>query len=135
MKDAASIGIRSGVSIPVTGGFGTKAAITFSSSEDTINETFVADQFSLLSIGAFLHAFLPHSDGLMFNAPQCPLTISQLETLSWLVQGKTSAELAQIRRVSDRAVEYQLHAIRHRLGANTTVQSVAIALDRHWISV
>lgn len=135
MRDAASMGIKSGLSIPVQGGFGTSAAITFASSDDSISEEFVADQFLLLSVGAFLHAVIPHSVGLRSCIHACPLTQAQLETLSWLVQGKTSAEIADIRRVSSRAVEYQLHAIRDKLGTNTTVQSVAVAVERSWITL
>lgn len=136
MRDAATLGIRSGITIPVAGGYGTRAAITFASSEEAIQEGLTADPLGLLSIGAFLHAYLPHrGDQMLFNAADCPLTVVQLETLSWLVQGKTSVEIAQIRGVSTRAIEYQLNAVRQKLGANTTIQSVAIALDQRWIAL
>lgn len=135
MREAASVGIRSGLSVPIEAGFGTRAIFTLSSSKETIDEGILSNPLPLLSAAAFLHAHLSRSDQMLVTAPDCPLTIDQLETLSWLVQGKTSLDISQIRAISTRTVEYQLHAIRQKLGANTTTQAVAIAVERRWISV
>jgi LuxR family transcriptional regulator, activator of conjugal transfer of Ti plasmids len=135
MRDAEAVGIRSGVSIPILDGYGIRAVATFSGSESEIDREIVADEFDLLAIGAYLHAFLARRDDIALHAAKCPLTHSQLECLSWLVQGKNNTDVASIRGISTRAVEYQLQAIRHKLGASTTVQAAAIALDRRWVSL
>lgn len=68
----------------------------------------------------------------MKSAP-CPLTDSQLECLAWLSEGKTNADIAALRNVSHRAVEYQLQSIRQKLNAVTTNQALGIAVRRRWI--
>lgn len=135
MREAASFGIRSGLSVPIEGGFGIRAIFTLASSRNTLDDDILEKPLPLLSAAAFLHAHLLRGEGFLSNAPDCPLTIDQLVTLSWLAQGKTSLDVSQIRAVSSRTVEYQLHSIRKKLSANTTAQAVAIAVERRWISV
>jgi LuxR family transcriptional regulator, activator of conjugal transfer of Ti plasmids len=132
MRDAALLGIRFGYTIPIEGGYGTRAALTFSGPEPQ-GHTTIADQFYALSMGAFLHGYLERSSIVQFKAGDCPLTTYQLECLSWLVQGKSNAEIATIRGVSTRAVELQISAVKQKLGTVSTIQSVAVAVQRQWI--
>ncbi|WP_404406917.1 autoinducer binding domain-containing protein [Pelagibacterium halotolerans] len=135
MREAAKFGIRSGISIPVCDGYGRRAAITFSGSAPEVDCSISADQFGILSIGAYLHAYIMHKDDIMLRAADCPLTHIQLEHLSWAAQGKTNADIAAIRGVTARAVEQQFSGARKRIGASTTAQAVAIAVERRWIRV
>lgn len=136
MRDAASLGIRWGVSIPIDRGFGMKAALTFSASEEQAQSSAdTSDQFSWISLAAYLDGFLGRRDMDLLRSADCPLTIKQLECLTWLGQGKSSADIAIIRGVSSRAVEQQLQAAREKLGVKTTLQAALIALDRGWIVV
>lgn len=135
MREAAQIGIHAGYTIPIKAGYGMRAALTLSGPEMRAESTILADQFYALSAAAFLHGYLERSSVLAFDAPDCPLTLYQLECLSWLAQGKTSSEIAIIRGVGRRAVELQRRAIRERLGAATIVQAAAIAVDRKWVLV
>lgn len=134
MREASQLGIRHGYTIPIDGGYGTRAALTFSGPEPQASQAEISDQYYALSMGAFLHGYLERSKIVGFHASDCPLTHYQLECLSWLVQGKTNAEIAIIRGVSTRAVELQLNAIRKKLGTVSTIQSVAVAVERKWIS-
>ena len=133
MRDAAQIGIRSGYTIPIKAGYGMRAALTLSGPEAPADGALVSDQFYALSAGAFVHSYLERSSTTAIDAPQCPLTHYQLECLSWLVQGKTNKEIGIIRGVTERAVELQLSAIREKLGTVSTIQSVAIAVERRWV--
>lgn len=132
--EARDFGIRSGISIPIFDGFGRRALFTFSSGELKPNTTMLADQYSVLTLGAFIDGYLQSrdDDSLMSAAP-CPLTSYQLECLAWLLQGKTNDDIAALRNVSRRAVEFQLQNIRQKLNVLTTYQALGIAIKRKWI--
>lgn len=133
MREAVSIGIRSGITIPLSCGFGGKGAVTFSGQDDNIDREILLDETLLRYIGAFLHLYFSQTRGLFLNATDCPLSVLHLQCLSWLAKGKSSADIATMRGTSTRAVEYNLQLIRQKLSAVTTVQAVAIAVERQWI--
>lgn len=132
--EARNFGIRSGISIPIFDGFGRRALFTFSSRERKPDTTMLADGYSVLTLGAFIDGYLQsrNDDGLMSAAPT-PLTSYQLECLAWLLQGKTNEDIAALRNVSRRAVEFQLQNIRRKLNVVTTYQALGIAIKRKWI--
>lgn len=132
--EARNFGIRSGISIPIFDGFGRRALFTFSSRERKPDTTMLADPYSVLTLGAFVDGYLQNRDdhGLM-SAAASPLTSYQLECLAWLLQGKTNDDIAALRNVSRRAVEFQLQNIRRKLNVLTTYQALGIAIKRKWI--
>ncbi|MHA6732382.1 LuxR family transcriptional regulator [Devosia sp. A369] len=130
---ARSFDIRSGVSIPIFGGFGRRALITFASSQARASTELLADAFSVLALGAFIDGFLRDRYPDMMSAADCPLTETQLETLSWLLHGKSNADIAVLRSTTKRAVEYQLQNIRTRLDVVNTYQAIGVAVHRKWI--
>lgn len=132
--EARNFGIRSGISIPIFDGFGRRALFTFSSSETKPDITMLADQYSILTLGAFIDARLRsfNEEGLMSSASS-PLTNRQLECLAWLLEGKTNDDIAALRNVSRRAVEFQLQSIRQKLNVVTTYQALGIAIRRKWV--
>ncbi|MGV8856739.1 MAG: autoinducer binding domain-containing protein [Devosia sp.] len=132
---ARSFDIRSGVSIPIFGEFGRRALITFSSRQPKADGELLADPFSVLALGAYVDVFFRERYQAMMSAADCPLTETQLETLSWLLHGKQNGDIAVIRNTTKRAVEYQLQNIRARLNAVNTYQAMGIALHRGWISL
>lgn len=134
IKQAQENGIRSGLSIPIIAGYNTMAVITLASSSDHPVPTSLSDQYILMSMGTYLDNIMRKMDGVLLGS-DCPLTVTQLECLSWLLQGKTNDEVAIIRGVSRRTIEYQLQLIREKLGASTTVQAVGIALERKWLTL
>lgn len=62
-----------------------------------------------------------------------PLTDRQLECLRWISQGKSSADIGVILRISGRTVDYHVAAICERLGVRTRMQAVAQAIRRGWL--
>jgi len=130
---ARSFEIRSGVSIPIFGGFGRRALITFASTRTKVEGELLGDAFSVLALGAFIDGFVRDRFQEMMSAPTCPLTETQLETLSWLLHGKSNADIAVLRNTTKRAVEYQLQNIRARLNVVSTYQAVGVAVHRRWV--
>lgn len=125
--------IRSGVSIPIFGGFGRRALITFASRQNKAEGELLGDTFSVLALGAFIDGFFRDRYQEMMSAPGCPLTETQLEILSWLLNGKSNSDIAVLRNITKRAVEYQLQNIRTRLNVVSTYQAVGVAVHRKWI--
>lgn len=134
MAEARAFGIRSGISIPVFAGHGRRAFLTFASGERTADISLISDRFAALTLAAYIDGRLQNLDEqqIMTSRP-CPLTPVQRDCLAWLIQGKTSQDIAALRNVSRRAVEFQLHDIRRRLNAVTTYQAVALAVRQGWI--
>jgi LuxR family transcriptional activator of conjugal transfer of Ti plasmids len=132
--EARAFGIRSGISIPIFDGFGRRAVFTFASGELKADTILLADRYSALTLGAFVDGFLQSRDHdeLMTSAP-CPLTLYELECLTWLLQGKNNDDIAALRNVTRRAVEFQLQNIRRKLNVVTTYQALGIAVKRKWI--
>lgn len=63
-----------------------------------------------------------------------PLTKRQLECLRWISQGKSSADIGVILRISGRTVDYHVTAICERLGVRTRMQAVAHAIRGGWLA-
>jgi len=133
---ARAFGIRSGMTIPVFDGFGRRAIVTFSGEDPSPNPGLLErGRFDALSLAAYLDAIvrLRNQGVIVLSGGPCPLTPYQLECLSWVSYGKSIDDIAALRGVTRRAIEFQMDAIRRKLDAMTTSQAMAIALRQRWI--
>ncbi|OXT02640.1 hypothetical protein B7H23_07065 [Notoacmeibacter marinus] len=64
-----------------------------------------------------------------------PLTEREMETLRWAASGLRTKEIALKMRISAATVEFHGRNARHKLGAKTREQAVAIALTRGLIAM
>lgn len=109
---------------------GRRALFTFASGELKPDTTLLADPYSVLTLGAFFDGYLQSRDcENLMTAASSPLTPYQLECLPWLLQGKNNDDIASLRNVSRRAVEFQLQSIRQKLNVVTTYQALGIAVE------
>lgn len=132
--EARDQGVRSGFSIPIDAAYRRKACLTFASQRDTLPHDLAVEPLAALSAAASLDCFLDVvrvRDACTLDT--CPLTLSQLECLSWIAQGKANGDVAILRGVTIRAVEFHLHQIRQRLDVLTTSHAVAVAVRAGWI--
>lgn len=129
--EAADFGIRSGVSIPVRGGFGRTALLTLASDRPSAVAE-VRDAVHAITAVAFVHVHLnrllrsPHSTTI-------ELTPRQSLCLAWASMGKTTDEIADLLGISERAVRFYLRGARDRLGATNTTHAVRIAVKKNLI--
>lgn len=65
-----------------------------------------------------------------WNAGTPNLTAKEIETLKWVIAGKTNWEIARILDVSERTVKFHVGNILQKLGANSRAHAVSIALER-----
>ncbi len=130
-NQAADFGIRSGLSIPVRGGFGRTALLTLSSDRPSAAAE-VRDAVHAITAVAFVHVHLnrlvrsPHSTTV-------ELTPRQSLCLAWASMGKTTDEIADLLGISERAVRFYMKGARDRLGATNTTHAVRIAVEKDLI--
>ena len=72
---------------------------------------------------------------LAARIPGCPLTPRQVMALQALLSSGGEAQAARDLGIALRTLERHLANIRELLGAETTLQTVAVAVDRGWIAV
>lgn len=130
-NQAADFGIRSGLSIPVRGGFGRTALLTLASDRPSAAAN-IRDTVHAITAVAFVHVHLnrlaraPHSTTI-------ELTPRQSVCLAWSSMGKTTDEIADLLGISERAVRFYLRGARDRLGATNTTHAVRIAVEKDLI--
>lgn len=129
--EAANFGIRSGVSIPVRGGFGRTALLTLASDKPSADAE-VRNAVHAITAVAFVHVHLnrlvrtPHNTAVA-------LTPRQSLCLAWASMGKTMDEIADLLGISERAVRFYVKGARDRLGATNTTHAVRLAVEQDLI--
>lgn len=129
--DASSFGIRSGVTVPVTTGFGRFAAFTLATDQEGPSlDASVAEATDLIQlIGLNYHAHVEAKIALPpANSPSPALSQRELECLAWSARGKTMEDTAAIIGVKPRTVLFHLENARRRLNATTLAHAVALAV-------
>lgn len=122
-------GIRSGVTIPVEGSFGSTMMLTFASSAPS------ADISKLQNPQKALHAVLAVHYGLKIIAastifaPKRLLSPREAMCVMWAAKGKSAPETATLTGINARTVQHYLDSARRKLEAATVPQLVAIAKD------
>jgi LuxR family transcriptional activator of conjugal transfer of Ti plasmids len=126
--EAADFGIRSGVSIPVRGGFGRTALLTFASDKPSADAE-VRNAVHAITAVAFVHV---HLNRLVrtSHSTAVALTPRQSLCLAWASMGKTMDEIADLLGISERAVRFYVKGARDRLGATNTTHAVRLAVEQ-----
>lgn len=134
LDDALSVGIRAGVTVPITAGFGRFAMLSFAADEAAPElEPIVQDAkdtLQMMSIVCHAHVHARFMNVSSASPTNVPLTQRERQCLLWASSGKTREETAMILGVSARAVRFHLDNARQNLGASTVTHAVALALRR-----
>jgi LuxR family transcriptional regulator, activator of conjugal transfer of Ti plasmids len=128
--DATTFGIRTGVTVPVSGGFGRLAAFTFASQERSAAlDRLVAGSADILHlIGLYFHAHAVIRLSQMSATPQHQrLTQRECQCLAWSARGKSVTEIAIIVGISPRTVIFHLENCRRKLNAASLTHCAVIA--------
>ncbi|MCA6108046.1 autoinducer binding domain-containing protein [Bradyrhizobium cenepequi] len=103
--DAVTFGIRSGITVPIRGGFGRMAAFTLATDDrDVHTERLVADWKDLVQLaGLYFHSHVasrpevPSTDKIAGSV----LTRRERQCLAWAAQGRTVADIAVLVQIAD----------------------------------
>ena len=132
-EEAAELGIRSGISIPVPTGFGSSAILTFASGQTSPTVEDLNDSVKAATAATLLHAYLALLDAEPTSTTIPKLTPRQALCLKWSSEGKTMEEIAMLLRLAKTSVRFHLDEARARLNAMTLQQATAIAATLHLV--
>ncbi len=126
--EASEFGLRNGVSIPLHGPGTGWGLMSFSSSKLSANE------LDLLQADLHLLAHFTHEAARRFIYSKTPtdlptLTKRERECLSWAAEGKTSWEIGQLLKISERTSIFHLQNAMHKLGVSGRQAAVARAVS------
>lgn len=129
--EAAEFGLKSGLSVSVSAGFGRFAILTFTSSSHGRRRGSLAGETSGLGItaAAFLHSRMRHMEDLECNA-MASLSATELACLKWSSEGKTMVEIAAILDITYTRVRRNLRRAMDKLGVCKLSQATAAATRR-----
>lgn len=129
--EAADFGLKSGLSVSVSAGFGKFAILTFTSSSHSSARGCVAGETSGLGItaAAFLHSRMRNMEDLVSNGTPA-LSARELACLKWSSEGKTMVEIAAILDITYTCVRRNLRQAMDKLGVCKLSQATATATRR-----
>lgn len=128
--EAIAHGIRSGVTIPVEGSFGSAMLLTVASSERKPDASGLLDHHKATRAVMVVHYRLRIIAATTIVAPKRLLSPREAICLTWAAKGKTASETAALTGINPRTVQHYLDSARRKLDAATVPQLVAIAKDR-----
>jgi LuxR family transcriptional regulator, activator of conjugal transfer of Ti plasmids len=132
--EAMTFGIKSGVTVPIRGGFGRMAAFTMATDESTASvERLVGDcrdVFQLVGLYFHTHVTTKVRTGVKSSEGEGALTQRERQCLVWAARGKTVADTAILIGIAPRTVVFHLEKARHKLNASSIAQGVAEAMRR-----
>ncbi|NOJ41119.1 autoinducer binding domain-containing protein [Bradyrhizobium australiense] len=136
--EAMTFGIRSGITVPIRGGFGRMAAFTLATGDRDLHpERLVADGKDLIQlVGLHFHCYVAARLDVLSASKLIASELSQRERqcLAWTARGKTIADIAVLVQIAPRTVVFHLDNARRKLGAASIAQCVAEALRRGLLS-
>ena len=132
LEEAADHGIASGISVPVTAGFGRTVLLTLASSNQC-DDCLVNCPLLAASIASHVDVYVRR--WRLEPMPAVAVKLSPRETLclSWMAKGKRMSEIAQIIGSKVRTVEFHLQNARRKLDASNATHAVALAVRQQLI--
>lgn len=127
--EAADFGIRSGVTIPITNGFGHIAMLTLASEDPNFSEGPGLDPALAASAVAQMHARLSFLSARPTQYTPIRLKAAELTCLRWSAEGKSMKDIAQIENTTYANVAFFLRNAKTALGAITLPQATALAKE------
>ncbi|CAN5237619.1 MAG: LuxR family transcriptional activator of conjugal transfer of Ti plasmids [Afipia broomeae] len=130
--EATTFGIRSGLTVPIRGGFGRVAAFTLASDDlSRMPDSLIGESKEIFQLlGLYFHSHLTAKLQLRVPVmtPTVTLTQRERQCLMWASRGKTAADIAVLAEITPRTASFHLDNARRKLGAVSIAQCVAEAL-------
>ena len=131
---AAQYGVKMGILTPVHGPGAEFAALSVMAEKDETEKEFLK-KFHERSM--FLGAIAPHIQEalrVVLNADEiantaAKLTAREIECISWIADGKSYADIAEILKISRNTVITHVNRAKEKLGVNTSYQAVAVVMQ------
>lgn len=130
MQEAAEFGLKTGISMPVHSPQGELGVLSFVLNRDLKFGREVTEQAKpyVQLLAAHLHEAVRRVAGLIENNGKFQLTVREQECLRWAADGKTSWEIAQFLKMSERTVNFHLNNAMLKLDVCNRQHAVAKAI-------
>ncbi|MBW6425750.1 autoinducer binding domain-containing protein [Rhizobium sp. XQZ8] len=125
--EAGQVGIRSGVSIPVSVGFGAHSILTFASGDIVTKIGAVHNPVRAAIVASLVHAHMTFLQVEPTSRPATKLTPQQTLCLKWSAEGKNMEEIATLLSLAKHSVRFHLDNAKCTLGATNLQNATAIA--------
>ena len=127
--EAVDHGIRSGVTIPAEGSFGSTMMLTFASAAKRVDATPLLDARTGLQIVMAVHYRLKLIAASTIIRPKRMLSPREIMCVTWAAKGKNTQETAMLTGINARTVQHYLDSAREKFDARTLPQLTAMAKD------
>ena len=132
--EAMTFGIKSGLTVPIRGGFGRMAAFTMATDEPIASvERLVKEGRDVCQLVAlYFHAHVAAKVCATMTQPGGDVVLTQRERqcVAWAARGKTVADTAVLVGIAARTVVFHLEKARQKLNASSIAHCVAEAMQR-----
>lgn len=128
--EAIDHGIRSGVTIPVEGSYGSTMMLTFASDERKVSISSLLDSRTSVQIVMAVHYRLRMISAATIITPKRTLAPREMRCVIWAAKGKSTLDTAMLTGINARTVQHYLDNARQKLDARTLPQLVALLKDR-----
>ncbi len=130
--DAAELGLREGLVVPIHGPHGSVAGLQLVGAAPDLDPQL---RPTLHALGMMYGTLgLPLSELAAERQPKRGLTPREKECLLWAARGKSDWDIGMILGLAERTVSMHCDRARARLGARTRIQALATALRLGWIT-
>ncbi|MDQ0563052.1 LuxR family transcriptional activator of conjugal transfer of Ti plasmids [Rhizobium mesoamericanum] len=130
---AADFGIRSGITVPVRIAHGALAVFTLASSKQRMDIDREIDPVAAATAVAQLHTRIQFSDPTPSAEEPLKLDLKGATYLSWIANGKTMEEVADLEGVKYNSVRVKIEHARKQFNVHTIAHLTAIAIRRKLI--
>lgn len=133
-EEAADVGIRYGLTVPVRDRAGRLCMVSACASDEHWQQRQgMAGRHDFHLMAHYFHASVMRLDGLA-RVSRGVLSSRERACLSWAAQGKNADDTGVILGISRRTVRFHLGNVKHKLGASTIAEAVAMAASGGLIS-
>ena len=111
MHEGGEFGLKTGITMPVHSPHGELGVLSFALNKNNKSAHDITQHAKpyIQMLAAHLHEAVRRVSGLLDNNGKLPLTLREQECLRWAADGKTSWEIAQLLRMSERTVNFHLN--------------------------
>lgn len=128
-SEAIMFGIRSGVTIPIEGSFGSILMLTLASSQPHGDATILEDSGRAEKAVLYIHHRLRTVAQRSLSMPKLLLSPMELVCLKWSAKGKYMPVIAELTNKRHRTVQYYLDSAREKLEATNLNHAIGRAKD------
>lgn len=130
-RDAAILhGIRSGMTIPVPGSYGSTIMLTFASADARSTTSASLSPEGAVQAALMIHCRLRFLAAGKLIVPTRVFSSKEAVCVTWSAKGKKAHEIADIMQISERTVQHYLDSARQKLDAQTVQHLTAMAALR-----